>query len=395
MPSRAEYRTRSAPRKPSLTKRMIIMLVLVGLLLFLLIGWNVMGQIMMKKAMSSMTAPPQTVTSTKVEFSEWRPAQDAIGTLRAVRGADLAFDVPGLVTRVEIESGQEVDKGDLLIELSADDDRAEVRRLEADAALAKVTFDRAKRQLDANAISKADFDRAAADLEARQAAVAKQKAVVAKKQLRAPFDGRAGIVTVSPGAYLSPGTTVVTLQQLDPVYADFFVPQGQLGKLEVGQKVTLGLDAFREQEFLGELSAIDPKVDQGTRNVRVEAKVPNPDRLLVPGMFANVSVELGEHQRYLTVPQTAVTFNPYGETVFTVVPSKGKDDKGKAKLPTAQQVFVTTGPRRGDQVAILTGIKEGTEIVTSGQLKLKNGTPLIIDNKQAPPNDAHPTPQEK
>lgn len=399
MPSRAEYRTRSAPRKPSLTKRMIIMLVLIGLLLFLLIGWNVMGQIMMKKAMSGMTAPPQTVTSIKVEFAEWSPAQDAIGTLRAVRGADLALDASGIVTKVAIESGAEVKQGDLLLELSDDDGRALVRQLEADAALARVTFDRAKRQLDANAISKADFDRAAADLQARQAAVAQQKAVVAKKQLRAPFDGRAGIVTVSPGAYLSAGTTIVTLQQLDPVFADFFVPQGQLASLKTGQDVTLSLDAFPDQEFTGELSAIDPKVDQDTRNVRVEAKVPNPDRVLVPGMFANISVELGERKRYLTVPQTAVTFNPYGETVFTVVPAKGKDEKGKdgkaqAKLPTAQQVFVTTGPRRGDQVAILTGIKEGVEIVTSGQLKLKNGTPLIIDNKQAPPNDAHPTPQE-
>src|SRR5690606_13882178 len=157
--------------------------------------------------------------------------------------------------------------------------------------------------------SRAGSDRAAAALGARQAAVAKQKAVVGKKRLRAPFDGRAGIVTVSPGACLSAGTPVVTVQQLDPVYADFFVPQGQLGELETGQTVSITLDAFRDREFVGELSAIDPKVDAGTRNVRVEATGPNPERLLVPGMFANVSVELDEHQRYLPVPQTAVTFN--------------------------------------------------------------------------------------
>lgn len=409
MAPRARGNSNDTPRKPSLTKRMIIMLVLIGLLLFVLIGWNVMGHIMMKKAMSGMQAPPQTVTSTKVESSEWRPAQSSVGTLRAVQGADLALDMSGIVTKVPVKSGDEVAKGDLLLELQDDDGRAQVRQLEAQAALSKVTFDRARRQLDSKAISKAGFDQAAADLQVKQAAVAQQKAVVAKKQLRAPFDGRVGIVTLSPGSYLAAGTTVVTLQQVDPVYADFFIPQGEFGSLKTGQKVTLKLDAYPNKAFVGELSAIDPKVDPNTRNVKVEAKVPNPDRTLVPGMFANVSVELGVSKQYLTVPQTAITFNPYGETVFVIKPAARNAQQGKSgnadkasnpkgqnqqNLPTVQQVFVTSGGRRGDQIAILTGIKKGDEIVTSGQIKLKNGTRVIVDNSQMPPDDAHPTPQE-
>jgi membrane fusion protein (multidrug efflux system) len=382
-------------RKPSTTKRMIVMLIAVGLLLFLLVGWNVMGKIGMKKFMESMTEPPQTVTTTKVGFQEWQPAQAAVGSLRAVRGADLAFEVSGVVTKVNLKSGGEVREGDVLVQLRDTDDVAQLRQYEAAAALAEVTFARAKQQLAAQAISKADYDTAAADLKAKQAAVQQQQAVIAKKQLRAPFGGRAGIVTISPGAFVNAGTPIVTVQQVDPVYVDFYVPQRNLGELAVGQRVALTLDAFAGKAFEGTLSAINPKVDGDTRNVQVEASVANPERLLVPGMFANVSVDIGKKSRQLTLPQTAVTFNPYGETVFVVKPSGKKDDKGKDLPPVAQQAFITTGARRGDQVAIASGLEEGVEVVTSGQLKLKNGTPLIVDNSVPPPNDPNPKPQEK
>jgi membrane fusion protein (multidrug efflux system) len=381
-------------RKPSVTRRMIVMLILVGLLLFLLVGWNVMGKIGMKKFMASMKEPPQTVSATKAEYSEWQPVQTAVGSLRAVRGADLALEVAGVVAAVHLKSGDDVKAGQPLLDLIDADEAAQLKQLKANAALANVTFDRAKRQMDVEAISKADYDAATADLKAKQAAVAQQEAVVAKKHLSAPFDGRAGIITLSKGAYVSAGTTVTTVQQLDPLYVDFFVPQRHLGLLKIGQKVTLGLDAFGGKSFEGSVNAVDPKVDGDTRNVKVEATVPNPDRLLLPGMFADVSVDVGEKKRQLTLPQTAVTFNPYGETVFVVHRTGKKDDTGQPEMPTAQQVFVTTGDRRGDQVAIVTGVKEGDEVVTSGQLKLKNGTPLIIDNSVSPPNSPNPTPQE-
>ena len=204
----------------------------------------------------------------------------------------------------------------------------------------------------------------------------------------------AGIVVLSPGAYVNAGTAVVTLQQLDPVYADFFVPQRNLGEIRVGQRMALRLDAYPGREFEGLVSAIAPKVDGDTRNARVEASLPNPDGVLMPGMFANVAIEVGEQKRQLTLPQTAITFNPYGETVYVVKPGEGTGADGKPALPTAQQVFVTTGPTRGDQVAVLSGLEEGTEVVTSGQLKLKNGTPLVIDNARVPKADADPKPQE-
>ena len=191
------------------------------------------------------------------------------------------------------------------------------------------------------------------------------------------------------------GTPIVTLQQLDPVYVDFTVPQRELGQLHPGQRVLLTLDAFADRSFEATVTAIDPKVDGDTRNVRVEASAANPDGVLVPGMFANVAVEAGERARQLTLPQSAITFNPYGETVFIVKPSETRDAAGKPGRPTAQQAFVTTGGKRGDQVAIVEGIEEGVEVVTSGQLKLKNGTELRIDNSKAPKNDADPKPQEQ
>lgn len=387
--------TTRSERKPSTTKRMIIMIIIVGLLLAALIGWNVMGQIMGKKIAANMTAPPQTVSSMKASSQQWQPEQASVGSLRAVRGADLAFDVGGIISKVTVKSGDEVKKGQLLVELNADDIVAQQRQLEASAALLKTNLNRAQQQLAYKGISQAEFDSAAANLKAAQAGIAQQAALVAKRQLRAPFDGRIGIITLTPGSYLNAGTAVVTLQQLDPVFVDFNVPQRSLGELQVGQKLKLSLDGIADRTFEGTVTAISPKVDASSRNAQVEASVPNPDLLLKPGMFANVALQVGSAQTYLTLPQGAVTFNPYGETVFLVVPSDKKNDKGEPELPTAQSVFVTTGSRRGDQIAILTGIKDGDEVVTSGQLKIKNGTSLIIDNSRAPANQAAPTPQEK
>lgn len=380
---------RTESGKPSTTRRMTIMVISVGLLLALLVGWNVLGQIMMKKAAQNMPVPPQTVTSIKTRYDEWQPQQHAVGSLRASRGADLAFDVAGVIAAINFKSGDSVQPGDVLVQLRSEDDAALLNQAETAAALAKVTLDRAQRQINVKAISQADFDSATADFKAKQASVQYARAVLAKKQLRAPFAGRVGIITLSPGAYVAAGSAVVTLQQLDPVYADFNVPQRNLAELKLGQRVTLRSDAHPDRQFEARLTAIDPKIDLSTRNVRVEASAANPDALLVPGMFVNVAVDVGASARQLTLPQAAITFNPYGETVFLVKPPTGKQDK-----PTAQQAFVKTGATRGDQIAILGGVVEGDEVVSSGQLKLKNGTPLVIDNSHPPSDQANPTPQE-
>jgi membrane fusion protein (multidrug efflux system) len=380
-------------KNPSTLKRMLAMIGLVLLLIAVIAGikvWSIMTMV------AGMKPPePPTVTSIKAGYDNWQPALGAVGTLRAVRGADLAFDVSGVVTQVNLSSGAEVKQGEVLVQLRDDDEVAQQRQAEAAAALAKVMFDRFERQLQAKAISRADYDKAAADLKVKRAAVQQAQAIVAKKQLRAPFAGRAGIVTLSPGAFVNSGTPVVTVQQLDPVYIDFSMPQRNLGELAAGQRVALTLDAFAGRTFEATVTAIDPKVDGDTRNVRIEASAANPDGVLVPGMFANVSVDIGQLGRQLTLPQSAITFNPYGETVFIVKASDKKDAAGKPELPTAQQAFVTTGAKRGDQVAILSGLDEGVEVVTSGQLKLKNGTALKIDNSKSPMNDADPKPQEQ
>ena len=418
--------SRSEDRKPSTTKRMIIMVVIVGLLLAALIGWNVMGKIMGAKFAANMPVAAQTVSSTIAAEQKWQPEQGSVGSLRAVQGADLAFDVSGIVSKIAVSSGQQVKKGDLLVELNADEFVAQQGQLEANAALLKTTLARSKQQLGYKGISQAAYDSAAADVKAAQAGINQQRALIAKRKLRAPFDGRIGIVTMTAGSFINAGTSVVTLQQLDPIYVDFNVPQSGLGDIKVGQTLSLSVDGFNDQKFEGEVTAISPKLDASTRNAQVEARVPNRDEKLKPGMFANVSIEIGDENSYLTLPQAAITFNPYGETVFLVVqpgadlPGKDAsqandaedandksvanaddkdaeptdDGKNNSDKPIAQSVFVTTGDKRGDQIAVLTGIKPGDEVVTSGQLKIKNGTPLIIDNSHQPASEAAPTPQE-
>ncbi|OZB61975.1 MAG: efflux transporter periplasmic adaptor subunit [Lysobacterales bacterium 14-68-21] len=385
--------TSRADKKPSTAKRMIWVILGTLALIAVIVGAKVL---LVVRMIHSMPKPgPVTVSTVKAGEQEWQPALDAVGSLRAANGADLATEVAGLVTDVHLRSGQDVKKGELLVQLRDGDEVAQLQQLQANAQLSKLTLERARRQLAAQAISQADFDTAQADYKARLAAVAQQQVVIAKKQLRAPFNGRAGIITISPGDYLAAGTKVVTVQQLDPLFVDFNVPQGELARLKVGQAVRLHLDAWPDRSFSGRLSAINPKVDTSTRNVQVEATVPNHDKTLTPGMFAKLTVDVGQQRRQLTLPQAAIVYNPYGNTVYVVQPGKGKDEQGKPNPPTVKQAFVTTGDTRGDQVAILKGIAPGTEVVTSGQMKLKNDATITVDNSVQPADSAQPTPQEQ
>jgi membrane fusion protein (multidrug efflux system) len=404
--------------RPKQRKRLIIVILVVAILFALLIGFNTFKGIMIGKFMKSMGNPPQTVSTMTVEYQAWQPHVQAVGNVRAVHGADLAFDVAGLVESVDVKSGADVKKGQELIKLVDADDRAKLEALKATAQLAKLTADRSKQQLAVQAISKAQYDADMANLKSAQANAAAQQALVDKKTLRAPFAGRIGIITANPGQYINVGTTVVTLQQLDPVYVDFTVPQSSLNELQVGGKVEVTADAFKDKTFTGNVSATDPKIDLSTRNVGVEATVSNPDKLLVPGMFTQVAVDSGATQRYLTLPQTAISYAPYGDTVFVVhegsppetdangQPVKAKPAAADAEAKPAakdkngpshyvQQVVVTVGQTRGDQVAIEGGIKQGDIIVTSGQLKLKNGTPVNVNNKVQPAFNPKPNPVEQ
>jgi len=278
-------------KKPSTTRRMIIMIVAVLVLIGIIAGIKVL--MIMKMLAGMKPPPPAVVTTAKTSYQEWQPELRAVGTLRAARGSDLALEVAGLVGRVNVRSGEDVKAGQLLLELVTTDEVANLHQLEAQTALSQLTYERAQRQIAVHVIAQADYDNAAADLKVKQAAVAQQQAIISKKQLRAPFAGRAGIVTITPGTYLNSGTVIVTLQQLDPEYVDFFVPQKSLGQVEVGRGANLTLDAFPGKTFRGTVNAVNPRVDTNTRNVEVEARVPNPDRVLSPGMFVNVAIESG------------------------------------------------------------------------------------------------------
>lgn len=407
-------------KKPSMTKRMVIMLVLVGLVVGALVGFNLFKGKMIRQYMAKGGVPPATVSTTQVQFQDWKDAMAAVGSLRAVRGVDLSTEIAGLVRSVNFKSGDEVRAGQVLVELNADVERAQVNAGKVAVDLAQITLKRDREQLSAEAVAQATVDNDDADLKSKTALVAQQQATLDKKTIRAPFAGRLGISTINPGQYVNTGDKIVTLQAIDPIYVDFFLPQQYVIQLSKGQAVTVSLDGT-DRTFSGTVNAINPAVDTTTRNIQVEATVPNPKGELVPGMYARVSVQTGASQRYLTLPQSAITYNPYGATVFIgkpappAAPPTGASgaapaadaDKSAAKADAkagndaapqnlvAAQVFVTTGPTRGDQVAILKGIDEGAIVVTSGQLKLKNGTPLKIDNSAVPANNPNPTPQER
>ncbi len=383
-----------AKKKPSVTKRMIVMLVLVAVAAGAIVGFNVFKARMIRQFMASNATPTATVTTMVAGLQPWQPQLAAIGSLRAVRGVEVTTEIAGMVRSLHFRSGDEARAGQLLVQLNADADAAQLRALQAAAELAARVLERDRAQLAAQTISQAQVDADVADFAAKRALVAQQQAVVEKKSIRAPFAGKLGITTVNPGQYLDPGARIVTLQALDPVYVDFGLPQRQAAEIAVGQAISITSDAHPQQPFPGRITAIDPRIDPATRNLMIAASVPNPQRALVPGMFVDVRIDTGEAQRHVTVPQTAITFNPYGATVFLAQDGGRKDAQGNPVLE-ARQVFVKPGPTRGDQIAILEGLEPGATVVTSGQLKLKNGTPLVVNNAVRPANDPDPQPRDE
>jgi membrane fusion protein (multidrug efflux system) len=370
---------------------MIIMLLGVGVVLGPIFLFEaVLRPMFVKQFLTSFSNPPQTVSSIAARVENWQSQLRAVGSLRAARGADLSSQVGGTIAALHFDSGVEVAEGTLLCELSAADDVAKLNSLKATAALARITYERDQRQFKAQAVSQQVVDTDEQTWKAAEAQVAQQQATVDYKVIRAPFAGKLGIRQVDVGQYVSPGTVLVTLQALDPIYVDFTLPQQALAQISGGQKVNAQVDTFPGEDFTGTIAAISSKVDATTRNVQVRATLANPSHRLLPGMFAIVAIDVGAPTSYVTLPQTAITYNPYGSTVY-VVDDKGKDAKGQEQL-TAHQVFVTTGDTRGDQVAILKGVDAGQNVVTAGQMKLRNGSPLKIDNSVQVSDEANPRP---
>lgn len=374
--------------KNVMARRLVIVLASMGVLLGAVVTWNHIKAHFIAKFMAKNAAMPQTVSTAVVKYSKWQPHVTSVGSLRAVHGVEVSPQVAGMVVSVDFKSGSYAHAGQALVHLNAAPDIAKLHSLQATAHYDLLTYHRDVLQYKAQAIGKAVLDAATANWKSAEAQKASQAALIAELTIRAPFDGRLGITTVNPGQYLQAGAPVVTLQSLDPIYVDFRLPQVELSRVKVGQTVHVTTNAFPGSVFTGRVTSIDPQVDPSTRNFEAEATITNPRHRLLPGMFVDTSVESGAPRRYLTLPQTAISYNPYGDTVFVVHKHPGDG-------PTAQQVFVTLGPTRGDQVAVLKGLSAGEQIVSSGQMKLKNGTSISINNSVQPLNSPSQTLQNQ
>lgn len=340
------------------------------------------------RAMRANEAPVITVSSVDAQGQEWSQQLKTTGTFSAVLGINVTSEINGLVRAVYFRDGALVKKGDLLVELNPDTEIATLHVYEAQTQLARITYARDKAQYAVHAVSKQQLDTDFANVKVGESQIAEEASIIAKKMIRAPFSGRLGISTVNPGDYINPGDSIVTLQNLDPIYVEFTLPQQNLPQVQVGQAINLTTNVFPNRIFTGKINAINPIVDDATRNVAIEAILANPKQELLPGIFADVTITVGAPQKLLTLPLTAISFNAYGQIVF-IIKETGKDKKGQPIL-TVNQAFVQVGEARGDQIVVTSGLKAGDKVVTSGQLKLKNGSRVVINNQIMPSNNPNP-----
>lgn len=358
------------------------------LALILILAAVKMAQI---KEMSSMVyeMPASSVTTIEASETTWPPVINAIATLAAVEGVDLAADADGLVTRIAVENGAAVKAGDVLIELESSVEAAQLAAAEARLEINRLDAERARELRASNTNSQAELDAALAQFRQAEADVAALRASLDKKTIRAPFAGRVGIRRVNLGQYVQRGTPLLPLQRLDQMYVDFNIPQRQLPQLEVGQEVRVTVDAFPDRVFPARLTAINPAVNAESRNVAAQALLDNPGEVLRAGMFARADVVLPVAGATVVLPATAIAYAPYGNSVFVV--ETLKNPEGKEYLGATQR-FVKLGSTRGDQVAVLEGVKPGEQVATTGVFKLRNGAPVQINNEALPSNSPTPTP---
>ncbi|UVL28592.1 efflux RND transporter periplasmic adaptor subunit [Pseudomonas donghuensis] len=368
-----------------LRRRMLIMLGVVLLLVLILGGYKAFA-IYQQIQMFAAPKPPINVAATEASERAWQNRLPAVGSLKALQGVDLSLEIAGTVKALQFESGQKVSKGQLLLQLDSDVETALLGTALADLGLAQVDYNRGSQLVGSQAISKGEFDRLSAQFKRTKAVVEQLKAALAKKSINAPFSGTIGIRQVDVGDYLASGTVIATLQDLSSLYVDFFVPEQSIPKLSIGQQVLVNVAAYPQENFPGTLSAINPKVEDSTRNVQVRATLANPDGKLLPGMFTSLQVLLPDPQLQVVVPESAVTYTLYGNSVYVAVakkPEKAEDAKpqatpeGQATL-IAERRFVETGERRDGLVVISKGLKAGETVVTAGQLKLTQGAPISI-----------------
>jgi membrane fusion protein, multidrug efflux system len=406
--------TRQSKRK----RWVIAILALVGVFV-VLVGIKTAQIMTMIKAGKAMTPPPESVTSAKVEQVEWQPVRQAVGTLIAIRGVTLGTELTGTVRQINFENGSLVKKGAVLVRFDTSSEQAQLQSAVADAALAKQTLERAENLRKQEVNTQAELEAAQARDKQTRATINNLQAIIGKKVIRAPFDGRVGIRAVELGQVLSPGTPIISLQTVSPIYAEFQLPQQSLADVKVGQQISLKVDVFPKESWEGTVTTINPEVDPGTRNVRMRATVENPDGRLNPGMFASVVVQSGEKGQAIVVPATSVIFAPYGDSVYVIEQQKDEGDKAgqpkgegeKPKAPAgkaaaqkpggdkpaliARQRFVRLGERRGDFVAVVSGLAPGETVVSNGAFKLHNGESVMINNALAPAAQFVPSPVDR
>jgi len=373
-----------------MAKRMIVMLAVTALFVAAL-GFVKFKQIQTAIAQgAAFQPPPEAVTTTVARQEEWPATLGAIGTAAAVQGVTVSADLPGIVERITFDSGTWVREGEVLALLDARQEQAQLAAAEAQRELTRLNFERMQGLLTERVISRAEFDRATAEHRQAEARVGEISATIERKIIRAPFSGFLGIRHVNLGQYLSGGDAVVTLQSLNPIYVNFGVPQQTAGQMRVGRTVRITTDDLSGVAFSGRVTAIDSIVDETTRNVQVQATLANPEGTLRPGMFVQTEVIVGASSAIVSLPASAISYAPYGDSVFVV--TELKDPNGQTYQGVRQQ-FVKLGGSRGDQVAVISGITPGDEVVTSGVFKLRNGAAVQINNNVRPPNNPKPTPE--
>ena len=335
--------------------------------------------------------PVETVSTAVVVAEKWERSVESVGSLRAVQGADMSTESSGVIAKILFENGQEVKKGDLLVELDHETESANLRSAEAEADLARTVYERTKRLRVNSTVPQSDLDAAESQLRKMTALVEQLKATISKKQLTAPFSGRLGIREVNLGQFVDNGDKIVSLQSLDPIFVDFLLPQQLIAGLAVGQPLKLITDVYPGRSFEGKLTAINSEIDPVTRNIRLQGTLQNADGALRPGMFARVILTLGEAEEVVSVPATALISAPYGDSVFVLESETAEDG---ASRTVARQRFIRTGRTRGDFVSVTQGVKPGEKVVTAGAFKLRNGTPVEVNNDLAPQPELAPTPPD-
>ncbi len=375
-----------------MTKRMILMLV-VATLLIAALGYFKLHQVQAAAKTGAFQPPPEAVTTIVAKEETWPSTLSVVGSTVAVHGVTVSADLPGTVDTITFDSGRFVHEGDVLLRLDTRQERAQLAALEAQRDLAKLNYARIQELANEGVVSRQDYDKSTAEQKQTEANVAEINATIQRKTIRAPFSGVLGIRQVNLGQYLSPGTAIVSLQALNPIYANFSVPQQVMGQMRPGQSVKVSTDDAGRHQFsgTGRVNALDSTVDESTRNVQVQATLANPENKLRPGMFVQVEIRVGSRQSVFPLPSSAISYAPFGDSVYIVTDLKGPDGK---IYRGARQQFVKIAGSRGDQAGVVSGVKQGDEVVTSGAFKLRNGAAVAVNNQIQPGNDPSPKPED-